>query len=79
MANTKLREYISANFVNVSALARSMGVTRQSLTAKIDGKVNFTQADLLLIKDRLHLSDDVFVDLFFDSDVEKISTKEVNT
>lgn len=79
MANTKLREYISANFVNVSALARSMGVTRQSLTAKIDGKVNFTQTDLLLIKDRLHLSDDVFVDLFFDSDVEKLSTKEVNT
>ena len=76
MANTKLRTYITENFVNISALARSMGMTRQALTAKIDGKVKFNQGDLILIKEKLHLSDDQFVFLFFDQNGEKVSTKE---
>ena len=76
MANTKLRTYITENFVNISALARSMGMTRQALTAKIDGKCKFNQGDLILIKEKLHLSDDQFVFLFFDQNGEKVSTKE---
>lgn len=76
MVNTKLQTYIKDNYVNVSALSRSMGVTRQSLNAKVIGKVNFTQDDLMLLKEHLHLSDDVFMSLFFDREGEKQSTSE---
>jgi plasmid maintenance system antidote protein VapI len=74
MANVKLQTYLKDNFVNMAALARSMGVTRQSLQAKVSGKTNFTQSDLLLIKETLHLSDEQFVSIFFTREGEKVST-----
>lgn len=77
MANTRLREYLDKSFVNISALARSMGVTRQALAAKIDGTSKFNQADLIMIKERLALTDEEFLYLFFDDQDEKVSTKEV--
>ena len=79
MANVKLQDYLKSNYVNISALARSMGVTRQSLQAKINGKNNFSQADLILIKEHLHLNDEQFVSIFFGQEDEKLSTKEVAT
>lgn len=76
MNNTKLQDYIHQNCVNVSALARKMGVTRQSLTGKIKGDYNFSQGDLFMIKKALNLSDAAFISIFFTPDDEKLSTKE---
>lgn len=76
MANVKLQDYLKSNYVNISALARSMGVTRQSLQAKINGKNNFSQSDLILLKEHLHLTDEQFLSIFFGQQDEKLSTKE---
>ena len=78
MANTKIQAYLKDNYVNMSALSRSMGVTRQSLNMKVQGKVNFTQSDLMLLKEHLHLSDEEFVAIFFDREGEKQSTSETS-
>lgn len=77
MTNTKIQQFIKDNYVNVSALARSMGVTRQSLNAKISGKVNFTQLDLELLRRCLRLTDEQFMEIFFAREDEKQSTGEV--
>lgn len=77
MTNTKIQQFIKDNYVNVSALARSMGVTRQSLNAKINGKVNFTQLDLELLRRCLRLTDEQFMEIFFAREDEKQSTGEV--
>ena len=76
MKTIKLQQFIKDNYVNISALARSMGVTRQSLTAKINGKVNFTQVDLELLRRHLRLTDEQFMGIFFADEGEKQSTSE---
>ena len=76
MANEKLQMYLKDKFVNISALSRAMGATRQSLTNKVNGKANFTQGDLMLLREHLHLTDEEFMDIFFDRGDEKLSTKE---
>ena len=76
MNNDLLTEVIKDRCIKVSALADKMGITRQSLHQKLKGEREFGQGEILTLKNVLHLSDDQFMQIFFDDDVEELSTKE---
>lgn len=71
-----LKEVIRDNGVKMSFLADKIGISRQALHMKINGERTFTQGEIMALKTALHLSDEQFLQIFFDDDVEQISTKE---
>ena len=76
MNNAKLREVIQESGIKVSALADKIGISRQSLHMKLDGERNFNQGEIMALKTYLHLSDEQFMEIFFNDAVEHLSTKE---
>jgi len=76
MNNVKLKEVIQESGIKISALADKIGITRQSLYMKLDGERNFNQGEIMALKTHLHLSDEQFMEIFFNDDVEDLSTKE---
>ena len=57
-------------------LAEKVGISRQSLSQKLNGEREFAQGEILAIKNNLRLSDDEFMQIFFNPDVDENSTKE---
>lgn len=66
MSNQKLKGLIVANDGNQQNLADAMGISRTRLNAKIKGTggAQFTQNEMLFIKNRYELSDEQFNDIF---------------
>lgn len=76
MDNLKLKEVIQESGIKVSALADKIGITRQSLHMKLNGERSFDQGEIMALKTHLHLSDQQFMEIFFNDNVEELSTKE---
>lgn len=76
MNNDLLKEVIKDRGIKLTSLADKIGISRQSLSQKLNGEREFTQGEILAIKNNLQLSDLDFVLIFFGSDVEENSTKE---
>lgn len=76
MNNDLLKEVIKDRGIKITSLADKIGITRQSLSQKLNGEREFTQGEILAIKNNLRLSDEEFMLIFFNSNVEESSTKE---
>jgi len=75
MNNDLLKEVIQDNGVKVSVLADKIGISRQSLYMKLNGERAFDQGEIMALKTNLHLSDDQFMEIFFNDVVEEKSTR----
>ena len=75
MNNDLLKEVIQNNGVKVSVLADKIGISRQSLFMKLNGERAFNQGEIMALKTNLHLSDDQFMEIFFNDVVEEKSTR----
>lgn len=75
MNNDLLKEVIQDNGVKVSVLADKIGISRQSLFMKLNGERAFNQGEIMALKTNLHLSDDQFMEIFFNDVVEEKSTR----
>lgn len=62
----------------MSVLAEKIGITRQSLHMKLNGERSFDQGEIMSIKINLRLSDEEFMEIFFNDNVDKLS-QEVKT
>lgn len=78
MNNDLLKEVIQDRGIKVSVLADKMGISRQSLYLKLDGKRSFDQGEIMAIKTNLRLSDAEFMSIFFSERVDNLS-QEVAT
>lgn len=76
MNNDLLKEVIKDRGIKITSLADKIGITRQSLSQKLNGEREFAQGEILAIKNNLRLSDEEFMLIFFNSNVEENSTKE---
>ena len=75
MNNELLREVIKDSGVKVTALADKIGISRQSLTMKLNGERSFDQGEIMAIKTNLHLTDEQFIQIFFNDDVDRLPTE----
>ena len=75
MNNELLREVIKDSGVKVTALADKIGISRQSLTMKLNGERSFDQGEIMAIKTNLHLTDEQFMQIFFNDDVDRLPTE----
>lgn len=78
MNHELLKETIQDRGVKVSVLADKMGISRQSLHLKLNGERSFDQGEIMAIKTNLRLSDDEFMEIFFNGVVDNLS-QEVKT
>ena len=76
MNNDLLRQVIQDRGIKITSLAEKVGISRQSLSQKLNGEREFAQGEILAIKNNLRLSDEEFMQIFFNPDVEENSTKE---
>ena len=76
MNNGLLKEVIRESGVKVSVLADKVGISRQSLSMKLNGERRFDQGEIMALKTSLHLSDEQFMQIFFNDDVDSLPTKE---
>lgn len=78
MNHELLKDTIQNRGVKVSVLAEKIGITRQSLHMKLNGERSFDQGEIMSIKINLRLSDEEFMEIFFNDNVDKLS-QEVKT
>jgi transcriptional regulator with XRE-family HTH domain len=78
MNHELLKDTIQDRGVKVSVLADKIGISRQSLHMKLNGERSFDQGEIMAIKTTLRLSDEEFMEIFFNDGVDKLS-REVKT
>lgn len=61
----KLNEAIKAKGLRKDSIAASLGITKQSLSNKINNKTDFRGGEAKWLKDSLDLSPESFVEIFF--------------
>ena len=66
----KLKGKITENGYTLKALSAEMGICETSLRRKINDKSEFSIAESLAVKDRLNLSNDDYLDIFFGTKLE---------
>ncbi len=66
----KLKGKITENGYTLKALSTEIGICETSLRRKINDKSDFSIAESLLIKDKLHLSSQDYLDIFFGTKLE---------
>lgn len=71
-----LRAFIRASGIKVSYLADKIGMTRQSLHAKLNGSRTFTQSEIMALKIALHMNDEDFMRIFFAEYVPETATSK---
>lgn len=76
MNHDLLKKVIQERGIKITSLAENIGISRQSLSQKLNGEREFSQGEIFAIKSFLRLSDSEFILIFFSSDVEECSTKE---
>ena len=71
-----LRAFIRDSGIKVSYLAEKIGMTRQSLHAKLNGNRTFTQSEIMSLKIALHMNDEDFMHIFFAECVPETATSK---
>lgn len=61
----KLKSYMVLFDDTIRSLAEYLGISRQTLSARMNGHSSFKADEILLIADRYHLSSDEIVEIFF--------------
>lgn len=73
MNHELLKDTIQDRGVKVSVLADKIGISRQSLHMKLNGERSFDQGEIMAIKTTLRLSDEEFMEIFFNEGVDRLS------
>ena len=76
MNATLLRMHMVANNDTQTELSRDMGIAQSALSMRINGKTEFRQNEINLIKKRYNLSDKETIDIFFADEVSEKDTKK---
>ena len=71
-----LRAFIRDSGIKASYLADKIGMTRQSLHAKLNGSRTFTQSEIMALKIALHMNDEDFMRIFFAECVPETATSK---
>lgn len=58
-----------------SKIADKIGITRQALYLKLNGEREFSQREIFGLKQVLHLSDERFMQIFFNDHVDEVPTE----
>ena len=66
----KLKGKITENGYTIKTLATEIGICETSLRRKINDKSEFSISESLIVKDRLNLSNNDYLDIFFGSKLE---------
>lgn len=66
----KLKGKITENGYTIKTLATEIGICETSLRRKINDKSEFSIEESLKVKDRLNLSNQDYLDIFFGSKLE---------
>ena len=66
----KLRGKITENGYSIKTLAEEVGLCETSLRRKINDKSEFTLNETLKVKEKLHLTSQDYLDIFFGSQLE---------
>ena len=66
----KLRGKITENGYTIKTLATEVGLCETSLRRKINDQSEFTLNETLKVKDKLHLTSQDYLDIFFGSQLE---------
>lgn len=66
----KLKGKITENGYTIKSLATEVGLCETSLRRKINRKSEFTLSESLKIKDKLNLSSNDYLDIFFGAKLE---------
>lgn len=67
----KLKGIIMYHDDTAGNLAKAMNLSQTSLSYKINGKVEFTRREIMIIKERYNLSAEEIDDIFFDNIVSQ--------
>lgn len=71
----ELEQVIKDSGMKKYAIADKIGVHRATFYLKLSGEREFTQGELLALKNVLNLSDGEFLKIFFDRKVGKMPTR----
>lgn len=66
----KLKGKITENGYNIKSLASEIGICETSLRRKINEKSEFSISESLIVKDKLNLSNQDYLDIFFGAKLE---------
>lgn len=77
MSFDKLKGKMVEAHVSQAKLSEKLGITVQSLNAKLNGRTQFTLEEAVRITEFLNLKDPI--DIFFDPSVPKNATKDRHT
>jgi hypothetical protein len=66
----KLKGKITENGYTIKTLASEVGLCETSLRRKINDKSEFTLNETLKVKDKLHLTSQDYLDIFFGTQLE---------
>ena len=66
----KLKGKITENGYTIKRLASEVGLCEASLRRKINDKAEFTLSETLKVKEKLHLTSQEYLDIFFGSKLE---------
>lgn len=67
----KLKGIIMYHDDTAKELAKALNLSQTSLSYKINGKVEFTRREMMIIKERYNLSAEEIDDIFFDNIVSQ--------
>lgn len=74
MSFDKLKGKMTERHLSQKSMAQSLGITMQTLNAKLNGRSQFTLGEVVKITDLLSLKDPV--DIFFNPNVPKMRHNE---
>lgn len=76
MVNTKtLNDTIKVMGIKKEAIAKALGISPNSLTNKINGKVDFKSREIAIIRDLLRLTNEDVSHIFLQSEVNDIHNR----
>lgn len=61
----KLRSYMVLHEDTIEKLAKYLGITRQTLSSRMNGHSQFKMDEVMLIADRYNLGSDEIMEIFF--------------
>ena len=71
----ELETAIKDSGIMKSRIADKIGISRQALYLKLNGEREFTQKEVFGLKQVLHLSDEKFLQIFFNDHVDEMPTE----
>ena len=76
--NTSLfKMYMIKNHETQLSMAQFLGLPQSAISARINGKTDFRQSEIKMIKKRWNLTDQETVDIFFNDEVSAEDTDKV--